>query len=271
MNRLQKKCAFVSAGIHLLLLVILVVGPAFLSSSRKEDDRALLDFVPLKTIDEALSGGGSPTARPPAAAPPQPAPQPPRPAPQPQRVVQPPEPLKPAQRDPDAFSTTPTKKLPEVSLKKVTRKPKSSNDSRPRSNAADDRRAQLSATVRNTVQNLREGLSSSTTVEMPGPGGGGVPYANFLDGVKKVYSDAWLVPEGLADDEATATASVTIARDGMVVSARIIRRSGNALVDMSVEATLRRVTRAVPLPDNAKEDRRTVTIKFNVKAKRGTG
>jgi hypothetical protein len=34
---------------------------------------------------------------------------------------------------------------------------------------------------------------------------------------------------------------------------------------------LRRVTHAVPLPDNAKEDKRTVTIKFNVKAKRGLG
>jgi hypothetical protein len=35
--------------------------------------------------------------------------------------------------------------------------------------------------------------------------------------------------------------------------------------------TLRRVTFAVPLPEGAKESQRTVTIKFNVKAKRGLG
>jgi len=29
MNRLQKKCILATAGIHLLLLVILLVGPAF--------------------------------------------------------------------------------------------------------------------------------------------------------------------------------------------------------------------------------------------------
>ena len=106
---------------------------------------------------------------------------------------------------------------------------------------------------------------------MPGPGGGGPTYANFLQSVKTIYTAAWIVPEGVTDDEATATASVTIARDGTVVSARIIRSSGNSLADQSVEAVLRRVTVAVPLPDDAKENQRTVTIKFNVKAKRGLG
>jgi TonB family protein len=85
--------------------------------------------------------------------------------------------------------------------------------------------------------------------------------------VKKIYSDAWLVPDSVTDDEATTTASVTISRSGTVVSSHIIRPSGNALADASVQAALRRVTFAVPLPEGAKEDQRTVTIKFNVKAK----
>lgn len=106
---------------------------------------------------------------------------------------------------------------------------------------------------------------------MPGPGGGGPTYANFLQAVKTVYAKAWIVPDGVTDDEATAAASVTIARDGTVVSARIIRPSGNSLADQSVETVLRRVTFAVPLPDDAKENERTVTIKFNVKAKRELG
>lgn len=276
MNRTQKKCVAAATGFHLLLLVILFVGPAFLSSNQKGEDRALIDFVPLKTIDEALSGGGNPNARPPAPAPPPPVSRPQPPAPRPEPVVQPPEPPKPVQRDPDTFDTKPAKKLPPESLKPVVRpknktnakqKPTTNSDSQ--SDAADERRTQLAKAARNAARSLQEGLSSSTTVEMPGPGGGGVPYANFLDGVKKIYNDAWIVPDGVTDDEATATASVTIARHGNVLSAKIIRSSGNASADASVEATLRRVTRAVPLPENAKEDQRTVTIKFNVKAKRG--
>jgi len=83
--------------------------------------------------------------------------------------------------------------------------------------------------------------------------------------------EAWLVPEGVEDDEATATATVTIARDGTVLSARILQPSGNSLVDQSVDMVLRRVKVAAPLPDGAKEDQRTVTIKFNVRAKRLLG
>jgi TonB family protein len=182
------------------------------------------------------------------------------------------------QREPETFVTKPVIKLPPESLKPVVRpkskptaksKPTTHSDSK--SDAADERQMQLAKAARNAARSLQEGLSSSTTVEMPGSGGGGVPYANFLDGVKKIYSDAWIVPEGVTDDEATATASVTIRRDGTVLLAKIIRTSGNALADASVEATLRRVTYAVPLPENAKEDKRTVTIKFNVKAKRGLG
>lgn len=106
---------------------------------------------------------------------------------------------------------------------------------------------------------------------MPGPGGGGPTYANFLQAVKTIYANAWIVPDGVTDDQATTTASVTIARDGTVLNARILRPSGNALADESVEIVLRRVKFAAPLPEDAKENQRTVTIKFSVKARRGLG
>jgi colicin import membrane protein len=284
MNRIQKKCFVAATGFHLLLLLILFVGPAFLSSNQKADDRPLIDFVPLKTIDEALSGGGNPNARPP-----EPQPQPPEPQPQPQLPVpkaqpppqprvQQPEPPKPVTRDRDSFDTKPVRKLPDVSLKPVT-KPLNKPTNKPSNTAESDSDAKARADaakrklLANAARDIREGASGSTTIELDfrGPGGGGVPYANFLDAVKKIYSDAWLVPDSVTDDEATTTASVTIARDGTVVSSRIIRPSGNALADASVDAALRRVTHAVPLPDGAKENQRAVTIKFNVKAKRGLG
>jgi TonB family protein len=185
------------------------------------------------------------------------------------RPVQPVELPKQLQRNAYAFDINPPKRLPGVSLKPVVRKAEPTSHSRPQTDAADEQRTQLATAFRDATRSLRDSLSSSTSVEMRGWDGRGVPYANFLDSVKRVYSAAWNVPDGVTDDEATAAVTVTIARDGTVLSAKIIRRSGNALADASVEATLRRVTIAVPLPDGAKEDERTVTIKFNVKAKRG--
>ena len=267
MNRLQKKCVFVSTGFHLLLLVILFVGPAFLSSRDKSDNLPVLDFVPMKTIDATLSGGGNPNARPP---PPPPAPPPQPPASQPQASPPPPQPIRSS--EPSLEPVEKMRELPQVSTKLVTRSrttatASSSAQTGAETRAAASRREAYSSALRN----LREGLSSGTTVEMPGPGGGGPTYANFLQAVKTIYANAWIVPDGVTDDQATATASVTIARDGTVISARIIRLSGNALADQSVEAVLRRVTFAVPLPDDAQENQRTVTIKFNVKARRELG
>jgi len=281
MNRIQKKCFIASAGFHLFLLLILFLGPAFLPRDRETDSRQPIDFVPIKTIDDVLQGGGNPKAQsPPTPVPP--TPQPPAAKPpvqkpqQPKEVVPEAEPSKPVPREPDLSDAKQTKKLPDVSLKPMTR-PKNKSDAKQKAresssqtDVAEEQRKQLTKNLRDAVRNLRGDLSSSTTVEMPefkGPGGGGVPYANFLDGVRKDYTDAWIVPEGVTDDQATAIASVTIQRDGTVLEAHILTPSGNALADQSVEAVLRRVKRTVPLPDGAKENQRTVKIKFNVKAK----
>jgi TonB family protein len=85
------------------------------------------------------------------------------------------------------------------------------------------------------------------------------------------YDSAWFLPEGVTDSDASALVSVTIARDGKVISAQITRRSGNREVDRSVQAAIDRVRIAAPLPDNAKESQRTVEINFNVRAKRAIG
>ena len=72
MNRLQQKCVIASAGIHSLLLLILLVGPAFLTSKSKSDNSPILDVIPANLIDAAFSGGGNPNAKPPPPAPPAP-------------------------------------------------------------------------------------------------------------------------------------------------------------------------------------------------------
>ncbi|MCW5552441.1 MAG: TonB C-terminal domain-containing protein [Verrucomicrobiae bacterium] len=268
MNRLQKKCLVAASGFHLLLVVILVVGPAFLSPKDPVDDLPLLEFIPVITTDEQVSGGGSPKAAPPPAQvqPRHPQPAPPRPQPQPPKPEPVPEPPKVTTREP---APAPKKSPPKISLTPVTRPTdtKATPKQPPPTREDAQHKEQLTA----SLNTLRRNLSSSTEIELPGPGGGGIPYANFLQAVKTIYSDAWIVPDGVTDDEATATASVTIARDGTVVEARLIKSSGNALADRSVQATLDRVRVAVPLPAGAKENQRTVTIKFNVKAKRLLG
>jgi colicin import membrane protein len=292
MNRLQKKCFVASAGIHLLLGLILFIGPGFISSrSKPNDDLPILNFVPVKTVDELVApGGGNPKAQPPAAAT-QPAPQP-QVAPPPSQTQQqpqsekirepdPPKNIQPPKDEDDSLLTSKERqpKKIEISTKLVTRQKESSSDKKAREDAQArqeakalaDARQRLARQIGRAAERIGNDVSGGTTVELQGPGGGGLPYANWKQAVKSIYENAWLLPDGVVDDEATTVASVTIARDGKVVSSKITRFSGDSVVDRSVQATLDRVDYAAPLPDNAKENQRTVTINFNVRAKRSLG
>jgi TonB family protein len=286
MDRLQKKCVIASTGFHLLLALILFIGPAFLAPKSKVDEMPVLDFVPLKTVDALVSGGGNPNARPPAAplvAPPPPAVVTPPAAPQPERIKEadvPKEPekeAKPTKPEPDSLEpgTDRKPKKPQISTNLVIRKrdPQAETKAREEEEASEAAaaRRRLAGRIGKAADRIGNEVSGGTDIELKGPGGGGVPYANFLQAVKSVYQRAWIVPDGVTNDEATTVVSVTIGRDGTVISARILERSGDKVVDQSVQATLDRVRYAAPLPDEAKEDQRTVTISFNVKAKRLLG
>jgi TonB family protein len=284
MNRTQKKCFIAATGLHLLLLVILVVGPGFLSTSRKADDLPVLQFIPMMTTDKPFSGGGTPNANPPPPqadpTPPQPTPlrqqQAPAPTPKPpepkpvQKVEETPEPPKTAKTDTAIADKKPDpQRKIQINTKVVSRSDvqKSGQTSTPSRTDTQNTSREFSA----AANNIRKNASSSTKIEMPGPGGGGPTYANFLQAVKSIYANAWIVPDGVTDDEAVMTASVTIARDGTVISGRLIKPSGNSLADQSVDTVLRRIKRAVPLPADTREEQRTVTITFSVKAQRGLG
>jgi len=94
MNRLQKKCVIVTAGVHLLLLVILLVGPAFFSPRPKVDDIQVLTVIPAMLVDAPFSSGVANAAPPPEpVAPPQPPPPEPVPV-SPPTAVSPPRTFK---------------------------------------------------------------------------------------------------------------------------------------------------------------------------------
>ena len=77
--------------------------------------------------------------------------------------------------------------------------------------------------------------------------------------------------DDLMDESSTAKVSVTIAKSGHVISARIERRSGNSPLDRSVQRALDKVRFVAPFPAGALEEQRTFLINFNLKAKRLLG
>jgi periplasmic protein TonB len=275
MNRLQKKCVIATAGFHLLLLVILFVGPAFFWAREKPDDSPVLDMIPANLVDAASTGVRSAQPPPPAPAP-MVAPAPPTPTPpEPKPVVQPtpapaptlvdkvekfftPEPPKPT---PPVTENQPH--TPKVNLQLTTRTvPK--NASTPAKTTPDNSKA-----IRSALRALRANLSSSTTIDMPGNSSAAA--ANYAQVVKSIYEQAWTPPTDTASDDANIKVRVTIASDGTVVSARVIAPSGDSSVDESVRNTLERVQFIAPFPSGSTETERTYIINFNLKAKRLLG
>ena len=300
MNRLQKKCLIASLALHALLCLILLVGPAFLSSNHKGVDQPTLEVIPAKIVDSLFSGGGNPKANPPAAQrlvePPPPVQQtetgPPEPTPKPpqlnEQVADEPKPVvektkpevveKSASRKPEIkVSTTVVKRASEKEKARAEAeaKAKAQTEAKARAKAEAEarRRAtqQLESRLNSAYQSLSKNLSSGTTIEPLGPGG--EPYADYGQVVKSYYDQAWIDPEDVSEDAATVKVKVVIGRNGSVNSDSIVKRSGIPGLDKSVQNALDRVRlRGLPpFPEGAKESQRTYIINFNLKAKRLVG
>jgi len=291
MNRLQKKCLIVTAGMHLLLVVILLVGPGFFAAKPKPDDTQVLDVIPANLIDAAFSSGVKSAQPAPPAPPtpkpivtPPPSPEPPKPPVTPPTFVEKvkeiftPEPVK-TPPDDSMPVEKPTKPKPhkiEVDLKPVVRKVvKNTDTSDPDAEAKADAkeqkrlREQRLKAFNHALTSIQKNASSATTVEMPGTSS--VSYANYASVVKSIYTQAWTPPDDTASDDANVRVSVVIGRDGTVISSSVLTPSGDASVDRSVQRTLDRVTFIAPFPDGSKEKEKTFIINFNLKAKRMLG
>jgi TonB family protein len=265
MNRLQKKCVIATAGVHLLLLTLLIVGPAFFSPRPKADDIHILDVIPANLVDAAFNSGVAGAVPPPPepVAPPTPPPPTPATPPEPPKVekvepVKPPEKLSPAELKPlDKTAKTEPRK-PEVSTKLVVRNAPKASPNSANANAARAR------AIRSALKNLNSKLTSGTVVDAPGTGS--VAYGSYKDALGSIYYNAW-TPEGGGDDEANTYVRITVAADGTVIDARIITPSGDEKMDNSIRRALQRVTEVPPLPDQSKVQQE-FTIVFNLKAKR---
>lgn len=287
MDRTQKKCLFASVGIHSLLLLILLVGPAFLvSRDTQPEPMEILEILDATLVDAAVAGGGNPNVAPlpPAEAPPVQPPKQPEPKPERKPEVKPepvkqPEPAQPPdlapvekKRSPDSLEVASEKKRT-FEFKETVRKP---SQKTPAQIAAEKREREQSAAREKLARQLAQAAnsikpSSSTAVEAYGPGGGGEVYMSYDQFVRGVYWRAWEPPEDTASDDSIARATVTIASDGKVTFFRITRPSGDAAVDRSVLRALERVKFVAPFPKGAKDRERTYNLNFNLKAKRLAG
>lgn len=258
MSRLHRKCILASAGMHGLLLLVLLVGPAFLMRSKKAVDMPVLEFIPDILVDEAVQGGGNPNIH-------SPPPQPQVRRPERQPVTQKPE-RQPVAKAPDP-KPEPSKYTPSDQIKISNRRiDRNANKSTP--SKSTESRADTSKAFAAAASSIRA-AASSTTIEMPSLGAGSGPaYANYAQAIKSIYEKNWYPPEDTANDEALVKVEIVIAKDGSVVSARIISRCGDGAIDGSVEATLRRVNSVPPFPAGATDKQRTYIMGFNLKAKR---
>ncbi|HNW08174.1 MAG TPA: TonB family protein [Verrucomicrobiota bacterium] len=270
-----------SSCLHGLLVLVLLVGPAFVSSKSRMSDVQPITFFPDILIDEPFaSPGGSPGRLPPAPtpAPPPPAPPPPQ-APRPSPAQPPREEVAPPRNEGESLevSKEPARRKPEVSLVPVVRKSPAKNAAKaPASDDGQERqwqeaRQRLANQLGRAASNIRSGTGAATAVEEGFGSGSGPSYASYTSWVWSYFDRAWVRPQDASLENATVEVSVTIARDGTVIAKRIVKRSGDAAVDASVQRTLDRVNSVErPFPEGAKDKQRTYTIPFIMKSKRGT-
>ncbi|PYI84282.1 MAG: hypothetical protein DME26_13520 [Verrucomicrobia bacterium] len=271
MDRLQKKCLVGSACMHAFLAFVLVIGSAFFVNKERAQVVPKVRIVPTRLIDAALAGGGgNPKVAPsedqqkgdtvkPLAPPPEPpkvVQTPPRPDPKPE--------VKPAR-------TKPEKSVEPLPLKPVVRNNNEKINAQRQAEARDRsaKAEQLAKKFGNIEQSLRSGFTKGTKIEVWGPGG--EAYAGYDALVKAIYDDAWEVSDSMTDDDSTAKVRIVIGRSGHVLSAQIERRSGNSLLDKSVQRALDKVKFVAPFPEGSHDEQRTFTINFNLKAKRLLG
>ena len=138
------------------------------------------------------------------------------------------------------------------------------------SSAAAARGAQIASAAGTALANLSKGLSSGVgEIGIPGPGG--AAYASYGLALRKIYYDAWIPPAAAGDREPVVQVEVVIARNGAVLSSRILKRSGKRELDRSVQETLNRVKKVREFPSGSSDEKRTFQIHFDLSNRQSYG
>ena len=272
MTRLLKKCFFLSVGLHVLLVAVLILGAAFLVT-QPEKVPAVLSMIAPSELENLLN--------PPAPA--QTKPNINRPSAVRHTQVTPPRPpvkpiVQPPRVTPPKPKPTPRPKKPTPTKPKLKTKPKSTaktpsqirvNIGNPKNHTNKTRptpsRPVNPAVSSKEVSNALKGLNNlSAKINVQVSGSNRAAFATYAQHVVAVYRRAWqpLIPKNLARTR-IAEVSVTIDRIGRVIRASITRRTGDAALDKSVQRALDKV-RSVgkSFPSGSRDAQRTFILDF---------
>jgi TonB family protein len=297
MTRLQKKCMFFSLGLHGLLAVILL-GSAGFGSRPQQTDLQVLTMISANIVDRAGSGGGTrgvsltpqPQGQPRAQSQSRPQPQavhveqaqaePARPTPRPRREITHPRPEPDDSKDVALESKPrPSKRHPRHEVQvdytpahAATREKRfeASQSSASSARAEARRLKEIESSLAELASGVRSSGSQNSIVDVDGIGGGEA-FAGYRDVVFSAYYHAWITPDNAASRLGSVDAKVTIARDGSILSAELVRPSDDRALDRSVERALREVTQLPPFPASTQDTQRTYVIRFSLEAKEMSG
>jgi TonB family protein len=311
MTRFETKCLVGAAGLHSLLVGILLVSAAFQGPPPEKPGIQLVTIIPSTILDRAGVGGGTPIVTPPAqkqeaaAQQQQPPPaqkQPERTPPKHQDTAKPdptPEPPKPTKHviEPDLSTDQPINNDgPKVHTPKPTKHVKSFKDinvdlgqktsiknhkPKPTSQSSDSEsdalayNNNLSREIGKIGSSAVKGIGSKTSgltvLGNVGAGGGGEAFAGYENVIGSIFYHAWTPPEGISDISSDTEVEIVVARDGTIISANITTKSGKSAMDKSVFSALRKVKKLPPFPQGAQDSQRTFQLVFNLKAKQSAG
>ena len=279
MTRLLKKCIFLSIGLHVLVAALLIAVAAFFIT-KPEKVAPTLSMISPEVLDNLLNPQSAPMQSRVTPTPPQPpvqrnrAPEPPAPRP-PKKVAPVPTPTPPKKVAPKPLpkkasptkkitppKSTPAKKRPPIKINAST-KTVNGGGSTSRPPVTPAKRPSVNTEgLGKTVKNLRNQLSAGIKVNVSGANA--AAFTSYAQYVVSVYRRTWepLIPKTLARSR-VAVVSVTVDRTGKVLSARVVRKTGDAALDRSVQSALDRV-RSIgkPFPSGSNDSKRTFTLDF---------
>ena len=263
MGRLKRSCVVGSVVFHALTLALLLLAPVLLA--KRVEKVQVIDLIPSEIVDQIMAPPApvapptpptpAPTKpTPPKPTPPEPKPKPPdptppKPKPKPVGVVKPkpkPKPVKPKIK---------------VNLKSTMRQPDTQKVKAQQAAAERARQAEAKrqAALKQSLNKLDSKLSGRTSVNVPQ---GRYAAANYESLIRRKYVDATIHPGTISGDPVVKV-QLVIARNGNVISARIIGVSGLASWDRAVQKALDRVKRIAPFPAGMSGAKKTFNLNFN--------
>ena len=291
----QKKCLTASAITHGLLVVLFFVGSAFAPQKPKPEPQMTpfeLVNIPLDLVEEAnvvKGGGGAPPPvapreklqpliqkpEPPAVKRTEP---PVKPVEQPKQEPVKVEPVKPTPRVAESFDLTKTKTIKsddkpkeeptrfnfKEAEKKIIKIAAQNSSRTPNKNTREnDRSAQLAKEIENVRQTLAGiGTKLDFNSSIIGPGGAEqISYDRVVVAIFEREFQRRPVPR--RGNEPAVEAEIVVRRDGSV-SSRIIKKSGRAQLDRTVQQVLDSTRKVIPFPADFQSETRTIKINFKL-------